>query len=318
MPYFYRLKVLSRHGKVTHMQALFIGHSYIDITFVTSHFPTGDEKALADDYAVSFGGNAVVAAFCCARLGIVPDLLTTVGDDWLSRMFRDMASRYGMPLHSRTVREMSLSFIMPNNGKRAIVRCRDDDHLHPFPTLNLRGCRALHVDGHQPDAALHYARLCREAGVLTSLDGGAVRENTDELLRYIDVAVVSERMCEQMELTPQDMLAYLASRGCAISAVTLGERGMVWRDRSDTIREQAALPIPPEKVLDTNGAGDIFHGSYVYSYLARPEAGWKEHFEFARAASAHSVQHLGTEASLPSRFEVEALMRDMAEAQRAS
>ena len=300
------------------MQALFIGHSYIDITFVTSHFPTGDEKALADDYAVSFGGNAVVAAFCCARLGVIPDLMTTIGDDWLSRMFRDMASRYGMPLHTRTVREMSLSFIMPNNGKRAIVRCRDDDHLHPFPTLNLRGCRALHVDGHQPDAALHYARLCREAGVLTSLDGGAVRENTDELLRYIDVAVVSERMCEQMELNPQDMLAYLSSRGCAVSAVTLGERGMVWREKTGDIREMPALPIPQENVRDTNGAGDIFHGSYVYSCLARPEASWEEHFQFARAASAHSVQHLGIEASLPTRFDVEALMRDMEETLRAS
>jgi len=298
------------------MQALFIGHSYIDITFITGHFPTGDEKALADDYAVSFGGNAVVAAFCCARLGIIPDLMTTIGDDWLSRMFRDMASRYGMPLHSRTVREMSLSFIMPNNGKRAIVRCRDDDHLHPFPTLNLRGCRALHVDGHQPDAALHYARLCREAGVLTSLDGGAVRENTDELLRYIDVAVVSERMCEQMELNPQDMLAYLSSRGCAVSAVTLGERGMVWREKTGDIREMPALPIPQENVRDTNGAGDIFHGSYVYSCLARPEASWEEHFQFARAASAHSVQHLGIEASLPTRFDVEALMRDMEETLR--
>jgi len=300
------------------MQALFIGHSYIDITFVTSHFPTGDEKALADDYAVSFGGNAVVAAFCCARLGVIPDLMTTIGDDWLSRMFRDMASRYGMPLHTRTVREMSLSFIMPNNGKRAIVRCRDDDHLHPFPTLNLRGCRALHVDGHQPDAALHYARLCREAGVLTSLDGGAVRENTDELLRYIDVAVVSERMCEQMELNPQDMLAYLSSRGCAVSAVTLGERGMVWREKTGDIREMPALPIPQENVRDTNGAGDIFHGSYVYSCLSRPEASWEEHFQFARAASAHSVQHLGIEASLPTRFDVEALMRDMEETLRAS
>jgi hypothetical protein len=52
-------------------------------------------------------------------------------------------------------------------------------------------------------------------------------------------------------------------------------------------------------VIDTNGAGDIFHGAYVYSYLATPDAGWESHFRFARAASAHSVQHLGIEASLP-------------------
>ena len=72
------------------MQALFIGQTYIDVTFITDHMPTGDEKHVASAYAVSFGGNAVTAAFCCAKLGIVPDLLATVANDWLGRMFQDM------------------------------------------------------------------------------------------------------------------------------------------------------------------------------------------------------------------------------------
>jgi sugar/nucleoside kinase (ribokinase family) len=59
------------HGAVaTH--ALFIGQSYIDVTFVADELPTGDEKSVARDYAVSFGGNAVTAAFCCAKLGVAP------------------------------------------------------------------------------------------------------------------------------------------------------------------------------------------------------------------------------------------------------
>ena len=68
------------------MKALFIGQSYIDITFLTDHLPSGDEKTVARDYAVSFGGNAVTAAFACAKLGIAPDLLASVADDWLGRM----------------------------------------------------------------------------------------------------------------------------------------------------------------------------------------------------------------------------------------
>ena len=63
------------------MNALFIGQTYIDVTFVADEMPTGDEKAVASDYAISFGGNAVTAAFCCAKLGIVPDLLTSGADD---------------------------------------------------------------------------------------------------------------------------------------------------------------------------------------------------------------------------------------------
>jgi sugar/nucleoside kinase (ribokinase family) len=281
------------------MQALFIGQTYIDVTFLTDRMPTGDEKHVASAYAVSFGGNAVTAAFCCAKLGIAPDLLTTIADDWLGRMFIDMGVKYGLSVHPRKVKTSSLSFIMPNNGKRAIVRCRDDDYLHPFPILHLRACRALHVDGHQADAAIHYAKLCRESGILTSLDGGGLRSNTHDLLSFIDIAIVAERLCEQMRLNPAAMLDYLKARGCRIGGVTLGERGFIWYDESGTVRTLPALPVPSDRVIDTNGAGDVFHGAYIYSYLADPARTWEEHFRFARAASTFKIQRLGNEAGLP-------------------
>jgi len=286
------------------MEALFIGQAYIDVTLITDTIPTGDEKSVAKDYAVSFGGNAVTAAFACAKLGIVPDLVASVADDWLGRMFLDMAARYAIPVHPRKVKRSSLSFILPHEGRRAILRARDDNYLHPFPLLNLGGCRALHLDGHQADAALHYARLCREHGIMTSLDGGGLRPATHELLGFIDVAVVAERLCEQMNLTPPDMLGYLKSRGCRIGAVTEGEKGMLWYDESGTVTRFPALPIAKSRIVDTSGAGDVFHGAYLASYLQRPHALWREHFTFARAASAYKIQHLGNEAGLPSQADV--------------
>ena len=202
------------------MEALFIGQTYIDVTLIADEMPKGDEKAVAKDYAVSFGGNALTAAFACAKLGYVPDLLTSLADDWLGRMFLDMAAKYQIPIHARKVKRSSLSFILPREGKRAILRARDDAYLHPFPTLNLDGCRALHLDGHQADAAIHYARLCREMGVLTSLDGGGLRSNTHELLGLIDIAIVAERLCEQMNLDDRAMLAYLKARGITVIYVS--------------------------------------------------------------------------------------------------
>jgi sugar/nucleoside kinase (ribokinase family) len=290
------------------LQSLFIGQAYIDVTLLADHIPKGDEKAVAKDYAVSFGGNAVTAAFACAKLGYSPDLMCNTALDWLGRMFADMAAQYRIQLHGRPVKRSSLSFIMPRDGKRAVIRAREDDYLHPFPILNLEGCQALHLDGHQPDAALYYAKLCREKGILTSLDGGGLRSNTDQLLHFIDVAVVAERLCEQMSLTSSQMLDYLKSNGCKAGGVTLGSQGMVWFDETGTIHHQPALPIAREKIIDTNGAGDIFHGAYISSYLANKEAPFAQHFGFARAASAHSIQFLGNEASLPSLGDVEILL----------
>ncbi|MDD7908879.1 sugar kinase [Pseudovibrio exalbescens] len=287
------------------MEALFIGQAYIDITFLTKALPTGDEKTLAEDYAVSFGGNAVTAAFACAKLGLAPDLMCTVAEDWLAHMFRDMASKYRIHLHSRKVNESSLSFIMPQGGHRAIVRCRDNDFLHPYPELSLEGCRALHVDGHMPDAALHYAQACRKKGILTSMDGGAFREDTDEILEFIDVAIVSELFCEQIGKSYDATLDYLRSKRVKVGGVTLGEYGMLWFEGDGETRHLPALSIPPSKTIDTNGAGDTFHGAYIYSYLTNPTEQWETHFRFARTASAYSIQYLGNEASLPTLRDVE-------------
>ena len=292
------------------MQALFIGQTYIDVTFLADRIPVGDEKSVASEYAVSFGGNAVTAAFCCAKLGIRPDLITTCANDWLGRMFQDMADRYDIELHIRKVARSSLSFVRPHQGQRAILRGRDDRYLHPFPPLDLSGCRVLHLDGHQPDAAMHYARHCRQSGILTSFDGGAVRTNTLELLAFIDVAIVAERFCEQMGMTPAAVLDYLKERGCRIGGVTLGERGLLWYDDEGKRRTLPALPVPPKRVIDTSGAGDVFHGAYIYSYLTDPTKSWEQHFQFARAAAAFKVQRLGNEAGLPTLADIAAAQRE--------
>jgi len=81
--------------------------------------------------------------------------------------------------------------------------------------------------------------------------------------------------------------------------VTQGERGMLWYDESGAVDTLPALPVPSARVRDTSGAGDVFHGAYVYSYLANPARSWAEHFRFARQAAAYKIQHLGNEAGLP-------------------
>jgi sugar/nucleoside kinase (ribokinase family) len=286
------------------MDALFIGQTYIDVTLIADALPKGDEKAVAKDYAVSFGGNAVTAGFACAKLGFQTSLLTSLADDWLGHMFLDMARTYEITVHPRRVKRSSLSFIMPHDGKRAILRARDDDYLDGVPNIDLTGIRALHLDGHQSDAAIHYAKACREKGVLTSLDGGGMRSNTHDLLGFIDAAFVAERLCEQMNLSAEAMLDYLKSRGCKVGGVTQGEHGCLWFDETGQVSRLAALPVPRAKIIDTSGAGDTFHGAYLAAYLAHPQGHWVDHLSVARAASAWKIQHLGNEAGLPSQANV--------------
>jgi len=106
------------------------------------------------------------------------------------------------------------------------------------------------------------------------------------------------------------MLDYLKSRGCRIGGVTQGERGLFWYDESGAVRTLPALAVPPSRVIDTSGAGDVFHGAYVYSSVAHPEKTWEEHFRFGRAAAAYKIQHLGNEAGLPSLSDIATIERE--------
>ena len=111
-------------------------------------------------------------------------------------------------------------------------------------------------------------------------------------------------------MNSEQMLDYLRSRGCRVGGITMGERGLLWYDEAGKTHSLPALPVPPERVLDTNGAGDVFHGAYVYSYLSNPGKSWHEHFDFARAASTYKIQRLGNEAGLPTLADIEAVRQE--------
>jgi sugar/nucleoside kinase (ribokinase family) len=85
---------------------------------------------------------------------------------------------------------------------------------------------------------------------------------------------------------------------------------MLWYDEHGHVQRLPALPVPSERVIDTSGAGDVFHGAYVYSYLAHPQKSWAEHFDFARHASAFKIQHLGNEAGLPTLDDIQTVARE--------
>jgi sugar/nucleoside kinase (ribokinase family) len=105
------------------------------------------------------------------------------------------------------------------------------------------------------------------------------------------------------------VLDLLKHKGCRIGGVTQGARGLFWYDEKGVVQTMPALSVPAREIVDTNGAGDVFHGAYVYSYLARPALAWEAHFRFARAASAHAIRYLGNEARLPTLADVETAER---------
>ena len=65
-------------------------------------------------------------------------------------------------------------------------------------------------------------------------------------------------------------------------------------------------------MLDTNGAGDVFHGAYVYSYLDIPAKTGRT-FRVRARASTYKIQRLGNEAGLPTLADIEAVKQEFAD-----
>ena len=71
------------------------------------------------------------------------------------------------------------------------------------------------------------------------------------------------------------------------AAITLGSGGLLYYDGS------AAQFIPAKKVdsIDSTGAGDIFHGAYIWALTQKK--GFKDALEFATAAAGYSTLFTG-------------------------
>ena len=85
----------------------------------------------------------------------------------------------------------------------------------------------------------------------------------------------------------------LRQMGPQVVTVTLGERGSVslWEN---TPRWLPSLPV---KARDTTGAGDVFHGAYIYGMLQE----WPvpDRIRWATVAAGLSCRSLGGRSGIP-------------------
>lgn len=288
------------------MKSLFVGHSYIDISFQTPALPLNDTKIRGGKYALSLGGNSVVGGICSARLGGTPEFLIPLADDELGHLAAELYAREQVKLFVRPVGRTSLAIILPNGSKRGIMLADDYSYLADAPTVNVADYGIIHFDGHMPEVTLKLAQEARAAGVITSLDAGTIRQNTQEVLPLMDIVVASKHFCEQLNLSHDDTLHYLIDKGAKVAAVTLGDSGMRFIEDG---KLQTLDAIPVAHVVDSAGAGDTFHGAYVHSAVTHPGRSYRQHFQFARVVSALQIQKLGTVSALPTLAEVEALLQ---------
>ncbi|MGB2822002.1 MAG: PfkB family carbohydrate kinase, partial [Phycisphaerae bacterium] len=164
----------------------------------------------------------------------------------------------------------------------------------------LRDAGCVLVDHTQPEAELRAAREARRLGIPVVGDLGRIDEGTRDILEQMDYAIVSEACA--LALTDGDDLRdaceRIGSMGPRCVVVTLGERGLVYLDGDDF----GQMPAFAVDVVDTTGAGDVFHGAFCCGLIEGLDI--EANLRFASATAAMKCTRLGGRAGIPTRDEV--------------
>ena len=97
---------------------------------------------------------------------------------------------------------------------------------------------------------------------------------------------------------------HLQAQGGGTVLVKLGARGCLLVRPDGSTLHQGVFPV---RVVDTTGAGDCFTAAYTVAMLSCMNE--PERLRFACAAAGLCVQRKGAMPSMPSRAELQALMR---------
>jgi len=198
--------------------------------------------------------------------------------------------------------------IDPADGSRTVAL---DVSNYRFPSereFNERlaaSCAIFLVDGRAADATIRGLKVAQTSGAVTVLDAGAVRPRMREMLALIDYAIVSSDFADTFApgAPPDRLAAALVKAGAGVGVVTAGEKGAYF-DGKEGAGFIPAVQIG--RIVDSTGAGDVFHGGFIFGLLE----GWviERRIRFAGAAAALSTQKLSGRFGIPSLKEVDDLL----------
>jgi ribokinase len=291
-----------------------LGQACVDYLGPLPRYPHEDQKIELLDLHRQPGGPASSALVTLARLGVKTAFLGSVSDDAFGReilagLQREKVEWRYLKVTPGYTSQFAFIAVSQPHGRRTIFWHRgsvphlqsDDVDLSPFTKA-----RMLHLDGLMVDASLEAARQAKALGLTVVMDGGTMRDGIRELFSLVDVLIASEGFAEPLVRPgdpPEKSVQALRALGPPTVIVTLGPGGSIGQSGDAETAFQKAFPV---EAADTTGAGDVYHGAYIYGMLQ----GWgmAQCMRFASAASALKCQTIGAQRGIPGLEEINALM----------
>lgn len=274
------------------MKGLFHGLLTIDLHFFADYFPEENSKTKVKKFDSYIGGPATNAAITFQHLGGNSQLVTAIGQNSFSSMIYDRINQFKVKTtdlkKSEEVDPIFASILTnESSGSRTIFSYNPpetDSQLEH--DIGNKYDIAL-FDGFYIKSAIAKAKQCRDQGITTVLDGGSWKNGTEKLLQYIDIAICSEDFMPPRIIHLEDVTAYLLNKGVKKAAITRGGKSIIANEGEVNL----LVEIPKVDIIDTLGAGDIFHGAFCYHYIKNSD--FQDALKKAAKVAAISCQYRG-------------------------
>ena len=290
-----------------------IGACVLDTIIQIDSYPLEDSKHRADDSFSCGGGPTSTALVCIAKLGVEAEYLGTVSGDSYGKQLIDEFKRYGVQCNNVNINYNVKAFtsyilLSKESGSRTVVFDKGNIPDEPKQVNLERVLTAdiLHLDGNYLNTAIAAAKLAKEHNVLVSLDAGSAYPNIEKLVPFVDILIPSEDFALKFtgkKTVDEAILALYKKYQPKVLVVTQGSKGGTYIENGK-INHYDAFKI---KCVDSNGAGDTFHGAFLVAYLLGKNL--QECIRFASATSAIKCQKAGVRTALPNMQEVEAFLK---------
>ncbi|MBP6603362.1 MAG: hypothetical protein KA250_16215 [Verrucomicrobiales bacterium] len=288
-----------------------LGMSILDSLQVVESFPSGSGVTRVLESATMGGGPVPTALCAAARFGVSSGIIDRIGDDWRGDRIAEDYRHFGVStshLHREKGCRSSFGSVLvrKSDGERHVLYEEGDFTpllVEDLPRGALIECRILHLNGRHWPTCLEAAAIVRESGGLVSFDGGAHRyePRLRELLPWVDILIVARDFAEQYagSLNREQQLDALAENGATLVGITDGASGSWFAEKEGAKFHQPAFFLP--FVVDTTGCGDVFHGTFLATFLVGESA--PECARIASAAAAINATAVGGRGHLPTRSE---------------
>ena len=299
------------------MKVVGIGQCALDNLFIIDSFPVPDTKKEVLEWTIAGGGPVATALVALSRVGVECDFHGITGDDEAGAKIRkslltENVNIDGLISRPGAVSQVAFIAIEKESGKRTIFWKRPSaDPLTPdeLPDNFLDVADFLHIDGLMHEASIHAVKKARKKNIPVMLDAGRMRKGMTELIHMCDYVVGSEEFAKEFSgntngFEPEKVIKQMAKFGAKAVTITLGEKGSI------TLSDNKIFTTPAftVDVVDTTGAGDVFHGGYIYGLMQKWDI--MEAVRFASALAALKCKKLGGRAGIPDIIETTEFLKN--------